>query len=138
MHACPINNCIHIKLLVSRNITCGQLKSLFYYLSTSPFTYPIQIHSASERRMTVCGLIKGLEHKFRVAAVNQAGQGPFVTSQILKVNEPSKNACRFTTYVDVLHNIILLTCSFYVILELQLYSICLGSKQVPPQCTSFQ
>ena len=138
MHAYPTNNCIHFQLLVRRHITCGRLESLFYYLSTSPFTYPIQIHSTSERHVTVCGLIKGLEHKFRVAAVNQAGQGPFVTSQILKVNEPSKNACSFTTYVDVLLNIILLTCSFYVILELQSYSICLGSKQVPPQCTSFQ
>ena len=52
----------------------------------------MQIHSASDprRRVTVCGLTKGLEHKFRVAAVNQAGKGPLVTSQIIKVNEPSK------------------------------------------------
>lgn len=56
--------------------------------------FPMQIHSTVEirRRVTVCALTKGLEHKFRVAAVNQAGQGPFVTSQIIKVNEPSKNA----------------------------------------------
>lgn len=50
----------------------------------------MQIHSDTGRHVQVCGLTKGLEHKFRVAAVNQAGQGPFVTSQIIKVNEPSK------------------------------------------------
>lgn len=56
---------------------------------------PLCIHMLTSYNFFLCRFTvnledtKGLEHQFPVAAVNQAGQGPFVTSHII---EPSKYA----------------------------------------------